>query len=385
MTDTADDSSQSLKDRASRAMRTLRQRSPAADHLIRTWQHYSKVQGNVLAGAVTYFGFLSFFPILALGFAVVGYVTIVFPDARHNLTEALQQVFPGIVSNRPAPGKISLDQIANAKAATGLIGLAVLLYTGLGWLSGLRQALQTMFDVPAEQKRGFVLDKVVDLVVLVIIGIVMIVSVAISALVNGLASDILDAVGLGSGLGSETLLWVVAVVLGVSASSALFFAMFKLLPNPDLPLGALWRGALLAAVGFELLKDIVVNVLGGVGGTPFAPLALAVTLVIWINYFSRLVLLGAAWAWTADESQVGSPSYAEPGASEGKHIVPAGDGAMVRELVTTGASLGTATRDSRGRRDTNLMSLVSGAAIGAGAASVWWATRARSRTRKNPP
>ncbi len=382
MTDTADDSSQGLKDRASRAMRALRERSRAADHVIRAWQHYSKVEGNVLAGAVTYFGFLSFFPILALAFAAIGYITIVYPDARHNLTEGLRQVFPGIVSNRPSPGKISLDQIANAKAAAGLIGLAGLLYTGLGWLSGLRQALQTMFDVPAEQKRGFVLGKIVDLVVLVIIGIVMIVSVAISGVVEGLAGDIVQWAGLGSGLGSETLLWVLAVLLGVSASTVLFFAMFKLLASPDLPSGALWRGALLAAVGFELLKAIVVNVLGGVGGTPFAPLALAVTLVIWINYFSRLVLLGAAWAWTADESQVRSPSYGETGAGE-ERTVPVGD-AVVREPVTTRAWSGTATADSRGRRDSNLMTLVSGAAIGAGAASVWWASRVRSRPKKNP-
>jgi membrane protein len=364
MTDTADDSSHGLKDRASRAVRTLRQRNRTADHLIRTWQHYSRVQGNVLAGAVTYFGFLSFFPILALAFAAVGYITVVFPDARHNLTEALQQVFPGIVSNRPAPGKISLDQIANAKAATGLIGLAVLLYTGLGWLSGLRQALQTMFDVPTEHERGMVLGKVVDLVVLVIIGIVMIVSVAVSGVVKGFASNIVEAVGLSSGFGSETLLWAVDALLSVGAGSLLFFAMFKLLPNPDLTSGALWHGALLAAVGFELLTIIVVTVLGGVGGTPFAPLALAVTLVIWINYFSRLVLLGAAWAWTEEESQLRSPSYAEDAPAA---TAPADE--------PSGAS--------RHRRDTNLMSLVSGAAIGAGAASLWWLTRAKSQ-RKTP-
>jgi membrane protein len=383
MTDTADDSSLGLKDRATRALRTLRNRSPFADHAIRTWQHYSKVQGNVLAGAVTYFGFLSFFPILALAFAGIGYITIVYPDARHNLTEGLQQVFPGIVSNRPAPGKISLDQIANAKAAAGLIGLAGLLYSGLGWLSGLRQALQNMFQVPAAETRGFVLGKIVDLVVLVIIGIVMIVSVAISGVVEGLAGDIVGWAGLSSGLGSETLLWVLAVLLGVSASTVLFFAMFKLLANPDLPSGALWRGALLAAVGFELLKAIVVNVLGGVGGTPFAPLALAVTLVIWINYFSRLVLLGAAWAWSADESQGRSPSYAQAAPGD-EQTVPADDGAVVHEPIITGALVGTATVDSRDRRDTNLTSLVSGAAIGAGAASVWWATRVRSRPKKNP-
>jgi membrane protein len=380
VTHTSGDSSRGLKEHASGAVRALRDRSPAADHLIRTWQHYSKVQGNVLAGAVTYFGFLSFFPILALAFAAVGYITIVYPDARHNLTEGLQQVFPGIVTNRPAPGKISLDQIANAKAAAGLIGLAGLLYSGLGWLSGLRQALQTIFDVAAEDKRGVVLGKVVDLAMLVIIGIVMIVSVAIAGVVKGLTSDILEAVGLSSGLGNEALLWVVAVLLGVAASTLLFFAMFKLLPNPDLPSGALWRGALLAAVGFEMLKAIVVNVLGGVGGTPFAPLALAVTLVIWINYFSRLVLLGAAWAWTAEESQLRSPSYA---ADAPAGTPPAGEpsGALGGEPVAAGAGSRASATGSRRRRDTNLMSLVSGAAIGAGAASLWWVTRAKSQPK----
>jgi membrane protein len=369
MTDTARETSRGLKDRATRGLRTLRERSSFADHLIRMWQHYSDVQGNVLAGGVTYFGFLSFFPILAVGFAVVGYVTVVFPDARHNLTEALQQVFPGIVSNRPAEGKISLDQIANAKAATGLIGVAVLLYTGLGWLSGLRAALQTMFDVPADHKRGWVVGKIADLAMLVIIGIVMIVSVAVSGVVKGLASDIIEWVGLQSGPGTQTLLWAVDVLLSVAAGTLLFFAMFRLLPNPDLPSGALWRGGLLAAVGFELLTTIVVTVLGGVGGTPFAPLAVAVTLAIWINYFSRLVLLGASWAWTEDQSEVRPSSRHEA-------AVPASTG----EPGLSGA--GAAATGTIGRRD-RLVNLVSGAAIGAGVASVWWSLRGRSGSRSN--
>jgi membrane protein len=377
MTDLTQDASRGLKDRSSRRLHSLRDRSAFADHLIRTWQHYSNVQGNVLAAGVTYFGFLSFFPILAVGFAVVGYVTVVYPDARHNLTEALQQVFPGIVSNRPAPGKISLDQIANAKAPTGLIGLAVLLYTGLGWLSGLRAALQTMFDVPTEHKRGWVVGRIADLVMLVIIGIVMIVFVAVSGVVKGLASDIIEWVGLQSGPGTETLLWSVDVVLSIAAGTLLFFAMFRLLPNPDLPSGALWWGALLAAVGFELLTTIVVTVLGGVGGTPFAPLAVAVTLAIWINYFSRLVLLGAAWAWTSDQSAVRSIAPDDAAAAR-KPWWESSDGRVEAPgMVAAGAS---ASRSAFVRD--HLMSLVSGAAIGAGVASVWWSAHVRSRLKR---
>ena len=369
MTDTASDSAPRRKQRISAWVRTMRDRSAFADHLIRMWQRYSEVQGNVLAGGVTYFGFLSFFPLLALGFAVVGYVAIVFPDARHNMTEALQQVFPGIVTNRPAPGKISLDQIANAKAATGLIGLAVLLYTGLGWLSALRQSLQVMFGVPAEHERGLVLGKVVDLVVLVLIGIVMIVSVAISGIVKGFASNIVEAVGLNSGLASQTMLWAVDALFSIGAGAVLFFAMFRLLPNPNLPVGALWRGALLAAVGFEILTAVVVTVLGGVGGTPFAPLAVAVTLAIWINYFSRLVLLGAAYAWTAQRE----PSPGEDGVA---------NSAFPRAIDQPDLAHAGVASGSRDRRGTYLITLVSGALLGAGATSVWWSVRAKSRVKE---
>jgi membrane protein len=290
------------KQRLTARLADLRAAHPVLDHLMSTMQHYTKVQGNVLAGAVTYFGFLSFFPILALGFAAVGYISGVYPDARDNLTSAIQEIFPGIVSEQPAPGKISLSQIEDAKAAAGLIGLAGLLYSGLGWLSGLREALQNVFEVPKDQKRSFVAGKAFDLVVLAIIGLVLIVSVGISGVVGGLADTILEAAGIGSGPAGQTLLWLIALLLGVIASTTLLFMMFKLLPRPDLPRKAMWRGALFAAVGFELLKLIVVNVLGRVGGTTFAPLALAVTLVVWINYFSRLAMYGASWAMTAPES-----------------------------------------------------------------------------------
>lgn len=55
----------------------------------------------------------------------------------------------------------------------------------------------------------------------------------------------------------------------------------------------------------------MVNVLGGVGGSPFAPLAIAITLVVWINYFSRLVLYGAAWAFTTVDTSTTQIAAAE--------------------------------------------------------------------------
>ncbi len=276
-----------------------RRRSRLLDHVINTLKHYSNIQGNVLAGAVTYFGFLSFFPLMALAFAVVGYIATGFPHAEDNLVTAIQQIFPGIVTVDGANNTISMGQIKDAKVAAGIIGFVVLLYAGLGWVSGLRQALQAAFQIPPSKKYNFIKGKAVDLVVLAILGLVLIISVAISGLVKGFTDKLIDWTELsGSPIGAP-LVWIVGILLGLAWSTLLFFVMYRLLGAPDLDATPLWQGALLGAAGFEALKLLVVNVLGAVGGSPFAPLAIAITLMVWINYFSRLVMYGASFAMTS--------------------------------------------------------------------------------------
>ena len=84
-------------------LEALRRRRPFVDHLLRTQEHYSAVKAGQQAGAVTYFGFLSFFPILALAFAAVGWITGVFPEARATTVDAIAEVFPGMIGYRRGP------------------------------------------------------------------------------------------------------------------------------------------------------------------------------------------------------------------------------------------------------------------------------------------
>lgn len=286
-------------DEAKSRLQRLRARFGPLDHLLRMLKHYSNVRGGVLAGAVTYFGFLSFFPLLALAFAVIGYIARYYPNAEDSLVNAIQQVFPNIVTLHGTGNTISMAQIQRAKAAAGIIGFAGVLYSGLGWLSGLRQALGAAFQVPKSRNRNFFVGKAVDLVVLLILGLVLVVSVGVEGAIKKWTGRIVGWLQLsGSWVGSP-LVWVIGVLIGLAASSVLFFVMYRLLGDPLVARRDLWRGALLAAIGFEILKLLVVNVLGAVGGSPFAPLAIAITLVVWINYFSRLAIYGASWAVTA--------------------------------------------------------------------------------------
>ena len=338
----------------------LRRRFPFLDHVLLMHEHYGKVQGNQLAGAVTYFGFLSFFPILALAFSVVGFIAVAYPDARDSLVTAIEQLFPGIISSNGEPGTISVSDIESAKTAAGIIGFVTLLYAGLGWLSGLRTALEDVFGVPRSSQPNFVMGKLTDLMVLAVIGTVMILSVGISGTVTGLADKILSAIGLSDVWIGSPLLWTLGFLLGLAASTLLFWVMFRLLANPDLPSRPLWQGAFFGAIAFELLKLLVVNVIGVLGGSPFAPLALAITLIVWINYCSRLVIYGASFAMT---SGLSSAALAARRSTASEAAVVEADLAPVNARIAV-----RETGESTGRFDAG--SAIVGAAAGAVAAIV---------------
>ncbi|MEJ7706605.1 MAG: YihY/virulence factor BrkB family protein [Nocardioidaceae bacterium] len=352
-------------------LQAARERHPLFDHLMATVEHYGKVEGNVLAGAATYFGFLSFFPILALSFAVVGYLSLYYPDARSNLIQAIEQIFPGIVSAQDEPGKISLSQIEGAKAAAGIIGFLGVLYSGLNWVSGLRTALQDAFEIPRSEKGNFFVGKARDLVALAVIGTILIVSVGISSVVSGLTGKILGWLAISGSVVGGILLWALGLALGLAASTLLFYVMYKLLGRPRLASKALLQGAFVGAAGFEALKWIVVNVLGGVGGSAFAPLAIAITLVVWINYFSRLVIYGASWAMTSPLARgvVNRPTDASEAA------VVIADEADAKARVTPAAAMALRDADTGpiGRFDAG------SAVVGAAAAFVAAAVLGRGR------
>lgn len=346
-----------LKDRLTARLESARARFAVLDHGITAFQHYSNVQGNVLAGAVTYFGFLSFFPILALAFAVVGWVAGAVPEAEDTLLESLRQVLPGLVGEEESNAPIKVSTFTEAAGAATAFGLVGLLYSGLGWLSGLREALQALFAVPPGDKRNLVVGKAYDLVTLLVLGAVLMVSVGLSTAVTSSLETVLGWIRLDDVPGIGLLVGGVAILLGLGASVVLFFAMFRLLPNPDLPNRALARGALFGALGFEVLKLLAGFLISSATQNPaFALLGVSLVILVWINYFSRVALLAAAWAATSKE---GRPVLAGREVAEVERIVagepqvPAAVGAFRDASTDEGAAapwpadLPAEDRDSR--------------------------------------
>ena len=297
------------KERVAARMATARDRWPVLDHAVRTQQHYSRVNAGSQAGAVTYFAFLSFFPLLALAFFVVGYIARYFPQAQDNLVEGIGQVLPGMIG--PAPGQISLDEIQRAAATVGIIGLVTLAYSGLGWLSGMRTALVVVFELPRGVRPNFVIGKLRDLVTLVVVGSILLVSVGLSGVVTRFSTELLDLLELNHDLTGT--FEVAAVVVGLVGNTLFFFALFKLLARPPVPSRSLWQGALLGSVAFEVLKQLSTFLLAVTQRSPaFQAFGIALILLVWINYFARLVMYAAAWACTTNEARALQRAAVQP-------------------------------------------------------------------------
>lgn len=270
------------------------------DHAVKAYDHYGDVLGSQLAAGVTYFAFLSFFPIVALAYAAVGFVVATAPEAREAVTAALSSVLPGLVGE--GSGRLDVEEVAARRAGVGLIGLIGLLYAGLGAVSAARTALYGVFHPGHAEadRRGFVSGKVRDVLVLVVVGVIVLLSVGIGTSVTTTAGRLVRSIGAADVPGAGRLLWLLAVAAGIATSTAAFFVVYRLLPKGPPRSRDLWRGALLAAVGFEVLKQLAGLVIGRVtGNVLYGGFAILVALLVWMNYTSRLLVLGACWAATA--------------------------------------------------------------------------------------
>lgn len=284
------------------------------DHAARTVGRFSAAGGSTQSNAVTYSAFLSFFPILALAVFVVGIVSKVYPAAQDNLTTAIGQLIPGVIGT--GPGKISLQDVQRFSGLAGTLGLVGVLWAGLGWVSAMRTALVRVFEEPKDEQPDWLKGKLRDLVSMAAIGAVLFVSVVVGGYVTGFSQNVADHIGLHSG----ALVWVLTHVVSAGVDVILVWTIFRLVARPRVSQRALWSGAVLGGIGFELLKTLAFLLLAVTKGSPaFQAFGVALILLVWINYVTELILVAAAWAVT------GEPVGSRHGTAEEGRRDPAGD------------------------------------------------------------
>ncbi|GAA4913954.1 YihY/virulence factor BrkB family protein [Streptomonospora salina] len=272
---------------------SVRRRRPVVDHAVRAVERYTGSQGNRLAAAVTYYAFLSFFPLLALAFAAVGYAAAVEPDARDYLDQAIRGALPGLAEGLP------IDRIAEARAGAGAVGLLGLLYAGVGAVGAVRGALHRVWLHRPADGPNFAVAKLLDIAVMAVLGLCLLGSVALTSLAQAATSPVLGFLGLRESVVAVVTARTLGPAVAVAADTVIFLVVFSRLSGTRRPLRLLWHGALMAAVGFEILKSAAALLISGTLSDPvYASFAVVAGLLVWINLVMRMLLLCAAWTAT---------------------------------------------------------------------------------------
>jgi membrane protein len=237
-------------------------------------ERYSELHGGELASAITLSAFLSLLPLLLVGIAVFGFFSAASSkDLAKEVIENLQ------LDRSSQTAELISDAMRTAESSrktASVLGLAGLLWTGLGVVNALQYAWNTAWQVPGRGLR----DKAVGLAWLCGAGIVFMVSFAVSA-------------------GSQLLPWFLeplGILTGLATGVGLWLWTAHTLPNRRVGWRPLLPGALLGAIGFEVLKVLASFVVPRVVASSselYGPVGVVFAVLAWLLLFGRLVVYAA--------------------------------------------------------------------------------------------
>ena len=256
------------------------------------YQRYQADTGDRLAAAVTFYWFLSLFPILLIA---VYFTRLTLGD------DAGRQVTTGLGPYLGQPTAKAIAKVVQDSAGkAGLIGLVGTLLSGLGWIEALRAAIRTVWQ-ESVAAGNIVTRKIADVIALVGLFAVIAASVVVSGAATAATTNVLGFLGMSASLGAETVTFVVSYALGALIDVAIFLYLFVGLAKVSTPLPRVLRGAVFGAVGFEVLKFAGAFYIGRTttkGEATYGTFATVVGLLLFLNLVSRLVLYTAAFTVT---------------------------------------------------------------------------------------
>jgi membrane protein len=252
---------------------------------LRVNDRYSELKGNYVAAAVTLAAFVSLFPLLLVIIAVIGVVSSHSSDVAGSIIRNL-----GLTGEAAKAVTSAISTAQESKRAASIIGLAGLLWSGLGLVAAIEYALDTVWQVKGRGMR----DKLGGLVWLVGAGLLFLATFAVTTALNFLPAALAP----------------VGIVVGLALDVGLWLWTFKVLTNNDIGWKALLPGAVFGAVGLEILKavgSIYVPRLVSSSSAMYGSLGVVFAVLAWLLLFGRLMVYAATLnvvRWEEDHGTV---------------------------------------------------------------------------------
>lgn len=254
---------------------------------------WSKHKAPRLGAALAFYTLLSLTPLLLVVISIVG---LVFGrrSAEHQIFQQIQLL---VGSQAAIATEAVLRGARNAThgVLATVIGSVTLLFGASGVLIELRDALNTIWEVPGNSLTGtkkvmsFIKERLFSFALVLAIGFLLVVSLAISAWIAALgeiSASLLPA--------PEITLHILNSLISFVVITGLFAAIYKLLPDVLIEWRDVVLGGAATSLMFTLGKFLLALYLGKASfASTYGAFASMVVLVLWVYYSGQIFFFGA--------------------------------------------------------------------------------------------
>jgi membrane protein len=284
----------------------LRVRFKWFDHVMRAYQRFDDRSGGFFAAGLTYYTIFALFPLLMVGFAVVGFMLSRRPQLLSSIDDHIRSSVSGALGQQLVD---LMNSAIEARASVGVIGLATAAWAGLGWMSHMRAAVTEMWEEQQLDSPGFVRNKISDLIAMVGTFVLILATIGLTALSQAAPMGaVLRWLGIPEFSAFDEMFRGISILVSLLVSWMLFTWMIARLPREKVSLVNSMRAGLMAAIGFELFKQVASIylriVLRSPAGATFGPV---LGLMVFCYVTAYLVLFATAWAATASDDPRAKP------------------------------------------------------------------------------
>ncbi len=254
--------------------------------LKQTYFQFNADSGSLLAAAVSYNLLFSLFPFALAIISIAGFVmeSPKFEDAVIAALGTLLPVARNMIAN-------TLHGVVEARAATGIIALVGLVWSASAFFSALRESLNKAWSVKAV---SYIKGKAIDMAMMVSAFVLLIVYVWLTTGVrilhtHNFHSDTFQV--LNSTVTSATVFTILSSILAF----LIILLLYKAIPSRRPRWKDIWLGALLAAIGFEIVRFVFIWYIKNFShyNLVYGPIGAVIALLMFI-YLAGWVLLFCA-------------------------------------------------------------------------------------------
>ena len=253
----------------------FQQRRRRLNFLVAVVKKFSDDQAGQLAALISYYAFVSLFPLLLVFVTVLGFILQNDPAERERILSGALGQIPLIRD------QLKLHSLKGSPTALA-IGIVGSLLAGMGITSAAQTAFNRIWHVPIKHRPNFIFSRLRGLAVLAILGTMVIVSTVAAGFVGATSHGALAVLA--------------GTVVALAFNLATFLLAFKVLTAAELSWRELLPGAITAAVFWQLLQ-----LLGGYyvehllkRTTPlYGVFALVLGLLAWLYIGAQLTIFAA--------------------------------------------------------------------------------------------